>query len=282
MLLHPTCEPINLPVETMARVDRVRHPARSPSPSPFLHFHDVVEVILFEQARGHMICDGRRFEIAPTSAAIVPSMMYHDFVLASGSRDWILIQIDPYQVERALARTGLALQPNSVIVTESDQQRLKMLAIWLDEALGGNKDASLVEEIISLLVTTLCKYPVANAQPASDVNTDVERFIPAIEQLRRHPGQPFSLRDAATLCSLSPAYFSRRFAAIFGCGFGDYVASYRLHLAARHVATTNSPFSTIGYELGFSSPSHFAERYRERFGISPREYRKRVRDAERD
>lgn len=275
MLLHPTCEPINLPVEMMARVDRVSHVANSPAPAPFLHFHDVVEVILFGSATGRMICDGGSFPIQPLTAAIVPSMMYHDFVLEPGAKDWVLIQIDAYLLEHA----GLTIRPNCVVLSNTEYERLLMLAIWLDDALQGIERSALVNEIITLLVKRLTQFPVAEPSAAELVTTDIQRFFPMIEQLRKSPGQALPLRNAATLCNLSPAYFSRRFAAVFGCGFADYIAAYRLQLAARYVATTSVPLSKISYDLGFSSPSHFAERYRERFGMSPREYRQRVRKA---
>jgi AraC-like DNA-binding protein len=60
--------------------------------------------------------------------------------------------------------------------------------------------------------------------------------------------------------------------------FTDYARVYRLHLAARRLATTGSAVSEIGYSLGFSSPSHFTARFRERFGMSPREYRNSARN----
>lgn len=275
MLLHPTCEPINLPVETMARVDRVNDMPNSPAPAPFLHFHDVVEVILFGNANGRMICDGRNFSIGPRTAAIVPSMMYHDFVLEDGAKDWVLIQIDAYLVERS----ALTLGPNCVVLTDVDYVRLSMLAGWLEEALHGDKSEPLVPGIITLLITRLAQFPLVEGQGKAAVTADIERFFPAIERLRKSPGNALPLKEAATLCNLSAAYFSRRFAAVFGCGFADYVAAYRLQLAARHVATTSTPLSTISYDLGFASPSHFAERYRERFGMTPREYRQRVRNG---
>lgn len=276
MLLHPTCEPIDLPVEKLARVECVSLSESSPLPAPFLHFHDVAEFILFGTAHGEMICDGKRFNIKPGSAAIVPSMRYHDFVLQPGARDWILIQVDSYLVERTTARAGFTMRPDIISLDPSSRKRLHMLANWLDEALQSGDSSAHVEAIVSLMVTTICKLPASDSQVADNMTTDIDRFLPAIEHLRRQPRRPLPLKEAATLCNLSPAYFSRRFAAVFGCGFADYVASYRLHLAARHVATTSTPFSTISYELGFASPSHFAERYRQRFGVTPREYRHRV------
>ena len=79
------------------------------------------------------------------------------------------------------------------------------------------------------------------------------------------------------MCSLSPAYFSRRFKHVFGMNFSDYARAYRLHLAARRIVSGGAPISEVAYSLGFSSASHFSARFHERFGMSPRAYRQGAR-----
>ncbi len=119
--------------------------------------------------------------------------------------------------------------------------------------------------------------PELGAGLADGAATTFERLLPALERLRAAPKEPISLEAAASACALSPAYFSRRFKRALGMNFTDYARIYRLHLAARRLTTTGSAISEIGYSLGFSSPSHFTARFRERFGISPREYRNSAR-----
>lgn len=47
----------------------------------------------------------------------------------------------------------------------------------------------------------------------------------------------------------------------------------RLRRASSLLATTDKSVSEVAYEVGFSSPSYFAKRYREEFGVSPTEKR---------
>jgi AraC-like DNA-binding protein len=60
--------------------------------------------------------------------------------------------------------------------------------------------------------------------------------------------------------------------------FTDYARTYRLHLAARRLASSDSSISEIAYGVGFSSPAHFTARFRERFGMTPRAYRGSARN----
>ena len=41
------------------------------------------------------------------------------------------------------------------------------------------------------------------------------------------------------------------------------------------VVTTDAPIASIGAEVGWTDPSHFARRFRQHMGISPRAYRAR-------
>lgn len=275
MATRPLCEPIDLPLGRMARVERVDAPANAPPVTRLMHFHDLAEIVLFGETRGLFFCDGRTFVIEPHSAVYAPSLRYHDFELGEGRKDWILIQIDPYFVQTLGRDASIALpvQPFAAILDEAARARMASLTAWLLELVAADPSDPLIERVVGLILTALCRMPRNEPDEAAQNVVQLSRFLPVIERLRRDPGAPIILREAATMCNLSPAYFSRRFTQTFGCGLSSYIASYRLHLAARRIATTDEAFAQIGYGLGFSSPSHFTSRFRERFGMTPRAYR---------
>jgi len=279
--MQPICEPVDLPLGMTARVAQVDMPLGSPPPARLLHFHDVAEIVLFGDTHGRLFCEGESFAILPGSVVFVPSMCYHDYLFDDGAKHWTLIQVEPYLVEQ-LARPGdggMLSRPLCVAPDRASAERLLMLAGWLAEAAQANPADPLIERIVGLILSALVRLPVTTGEQIADSGAHLSRFLPVVERLRQSPGARLTLGDAATLCHVSPAYFSRRFAAVFGCGYADYVTSYRLHVASRRIATTATPLSEIGYDLGFSSHSHFTARFRERFGIAPRDYRTRLGTA---
>ena len=277
MVMQPICEPVELPLGATALVARVRHADGAPPVARMLHFHDVAEIVLFGEGHGRFVCPDAAFPITPGCAVFAPTMHYHDFQFAPGAKDWTLIQFDPYLVER-LARNGDIAGVAAPFCVRPDQAasaRLAMLGDWLVETVRRDAADRAIEQIIGLLLVVLSRLPAVSGERRDGGGTELARFLPVTERLRHAPGARLTLAAAATLCHVSPAYFSRRFAAVFGCGFAAYVTSYRLHVASRRVATTATPLSEIGYDLGFSSPSHFAARFHDRFGVSPRDYRRR-------
>jgi AraC-like DNA-binding protein len=202
----------------------------------------------------------------------------HDYALARGEMEWVLVQIDPYLVESLAGRpefTRLS-RPFCAFPEWRTCQHLESLADWLIEAVAAGKDAA-IERIVELLLIAAAEAPEQDSGAAAQGTASFDRLLPALERLRSRPNQPIPLGEAASICSLSPAHFSRRFKQVLGMNFTDYARVYRLHLAARRLATTGSAISKIGYSLGFSSPSHFTARFRERFGMTPREYRSSAR-----
>jgi len=278
MALRPICEPVELPLGAAVLAEHVTVAAEAPELGNFRHFHDVAELVLFRRVSGEFIAGGRPHRLCDGAIAFAPSMQDHDYALSRGEMEWVLVQIDPYLVEALAGRPELArlTRPFCAIPKAATRERLDGLADWLIEASGDVADPA-IERIVELLLIAAAEAPEIDAGCADGSATTFDRLLPALERLRAAPDEPISLEVAASVCALSPAYFSRRFKQALGMNFTDYARVYRLHLAARRLATTGRAVSEIGYSLGFSSPSHFTARFRERFGMSPREYRNSAR-----
>lgn len=276
MTLRPICEPVELPLGASVIAERVVSAVDAPASGQFLHFHDVSELVLFGRVEGAFIADGRQHPLSDGAVAFSPSMRHHDFALAPGRKDWALIQIDPYIVESLAHQPSLSRlnRPFCAMPDAAARRRIDVLGDWLIDVASTDPFDPLIGRIVELLLCQIAAAPEVAGSDATSDTAQVERLLPAVEQLRRDPSAAISLENAAASCNLSPAYFSRRFKRVFGMNFTDYARVYRLHLAARRIATSGASLSEIAYGLGFSSPSHFSARFHERFGMTPRQYRR--------
>ncbi len=269
----PLCEPLALPKGLPVRAERIRLSADAPTVDRFNHFHDLAEIVIFRQGHGVFISGDQSYEIQPGAIVHIPPMAAHDFALEGGVRDWLLVQIAPELV--CDPDRGFTWPDNLVCTLPSEAMatRIGLLCEWLVDQPSQAETAS----IIHLLSLTIAGLPDLGPRAHALTSAGAQRLQRALDHLQRHPGAQLSLQEAAVLCSLSPAYFSRLFQKTFGRSFSEHVLVHRLHLAARRVASGHDGFAQIAWDLGFSSPSHFTTRFRERFGITPKIYRETAR-----
>ena len=270
MALRPICEPVELPPGISVLAERVLVKASTRDVGDFMYFHDVAELVLFRKVSGSFIAGGQRHILSDGAIAFVPSMEHHDFTLDRQAMEWVLVQFDPDLLETMAVRSGKLKHPLCLLPDERTRARIDALADWLVET-SAEADAK-VERITELLLLAICEV-VDRGPPSDTQRSPVERLLPALELLRRTPGEHIALEKAANLCRISPAYFSRRFRELFGMTYTNYARTYRLRLAARRLISSGASISEIAYAVGFSSPAHFSARFRERFGMTPREYR---------
>lgn len=271
MPLRPICEPVELPPGKAVIAEHVVVAPESGNLGRFMHFHDVAELVLFRRVSGTFIAEGRRHALRDGAVVFVPSMRHHDFELGCTGMEWVLVQIDPYIVEALGFQSPRLSRPFCAFPDERARARIELLADWLLDAAQSHD--SNIERIAELVILAAAECELAADAEGDAETAHVTRLLPALELLRSAPAEPVALDAAATSCSLSPAYFSRRFRQVFGMTFSDYARTYRLRLAARRLVGSGAAISEIAYGVGFSSPAHFTLRFRERFGMTPRAYR---------
>ncbi|MEM6375038.1 MAG: AraC family transcriptional regulator [Pseudomonadota bacterium] len=83
---------------------------------------------------------------------------------------------------------------------------------------------------------------------------------------------PWRASDVAFELAMSEASM-RRWLSTTGQGFARILLSSRLERGLTLLQTTQAQVSTIALECGFKTPSHFADAFRQRFGIKPKDIR---------
>lgn len=85
----------------------------------------------------------------------------------------------------------------------------------------------------------------------------------------------WTIGDLASAVELSPCQFTRLFKQQLHVRPIEYLRRQRLERAALLLSTTVLSVKQIRHHVGAQDPSHFARDFREYFGVSPRDYRKR-------
>ncbi|SDB67270.1 Helix-turn-helix domain-containing protein [Pseudomonas sp. NFACC23-1] len=100
-------------------------------------------------------------------------------------------------------------------------------------------------------------------------DTQTHRISRAIEWLNTHYAKPLSIDSLAQMINLSPSALHHRFKAVTAMSPLQYQKQLRLQEARRLLLAENSDVSSIGYKVGYESPSQFSREYSRLFGASP-------------
>ncbi|MDY7535253.1 AraC family transcriptional regulator [Pseudomonas sp. Bout1] len=94
-----------------------------------------------------------------------------------------------------------------------------------------------------------------------------------VEYIDQQLAEPVSLGQLAGLCALSEYHFARMFRESFGLPPHQYLLARRLARARELLRGGALPLGEIALACGFSSASHFTNRFRQAMGATPGEYR---------
>jgi len=92
------------------------------------------------------------------------------------------------------------------------------------------------------------------------------------QMIEEAPAHDWTLGHAAQLFHMSEATLRRRLAAE-NTSFTETLSDTRMTRALALLHTTDLPISRVAQEVGYGSPSQFATRFKDRFGINPRRVR---------
>ncbi len=84
--------------------------------------------------------------------------------------------------------------------------------------------------------------------------------------------EELSVEELSQLVGLSRVHVYRKIKKLTGMSVSEFVRSVKLKLSLSLIKSSGRSISEIAYEVGFSSPSYFAQSFKKQFGISPSEF----------
>jgi AraC-like DNA-binding protein len=94
----------------------------------------------------------------------------------------------------------------------------------------------------------------------------------AISAMHENPAQRWTLQLLAARAGMSRSSFALRFKQTVGASPMQYLARWRMLLAADKLANSGDPVSVIALSLGYDSESAFSTAFKRVMGCSPRQY----------
>jgi AraC-like DNA-binding protein len=170
--------------------------------------------------------------------------------------------------------------PNAIHVRDSASGSLRAyvqlaLAESKESRIGGECVLGRLSEL--LFVEVVRRYAEALATERTDWLSGLRdpSIGAAITALHREPQRDWTVQSLAREAGLSRSVLAERFNAFVGCPPMQYLASWRMQLAANELRSGTDSVATIANRVGYESEAAFSRAFTKSMGQPPSSWRKR-------
>lgn len=258
-----------------------------------VHYHDFFELVVITGGHG-VYCDGegRNYKLVPGNVFLLRPGMTHSYVQQSHLQVtnilWIqdeldmalydlpqspgyhaLFELEPQSRAKFTKSRSLVLNTDQLTEVEGILRRMKY---ELTVRPPGARLAA--TSLAGLLFTTLCRAYADASQRSDSVFFLLDRTIAYI-----HKNYQKTIRRSqlARMAAMSEATFYRAFRQMLGCSPVEYLLDVRLKHAEELLRNSTAPLSEIAFQTGFSDSNYFGLVFKRRYGITPHQYRLRLK-----
>jgi AraC family transcriptional regulator len=236
----------------------------------------------------HLLYDGVKRHVPPPAGSIMlvpagsPALWRW-----SGSLHSVHVFLEPGLVARVGAEE-FGLDPGRLTVPPFDAldlpwMRAAMSAVDAELTAGGAGGRLAAESLANVLAVHLIRHVSAPRQPTHRRAGTLSRakLRSVVEYVEAHLDTGPTLEQMAAIARLSTNYFAWQFKRATGLPPHQYVLARRVK-RAKQLLQTESDFSLaeVAAHAGFSDQSQFSHHFKRLIGVTPGQFRMRVRIAE--
>ena len=144
---------------------------------------------------------------------------------------------------------------------------------WVNcPSLPGNKYYDLTQKYMPNGSCGVITFGLKGGREAAVKMMDKLKLV--LNYIEKNFAHAISIEEMAQWCHFSQSHFMKFFKNCTGTSFITYLNDYRLIIAARILKTTTQPVIIVASDCGFDNISYFNIKFKEKYGVSPREFRK--------
>lgn len=252
------------------------------------HSHDYMEFMYVYSGKIKHIIDNQEIVLEEGDLLFLNSHIEHEvkkaekddiginFILSDSFLNRVLRGIDyssvMYEfVNRSLDKNGEA---EYLFFKSKDIYPIRNLMDNLIYSLAtGEESIDITSSIVKLLFKYLSVYKDALVNRHSYLTEDVI-FKRKVNQYIQRDIKKASLKELADELSYSSVYLSKKIKKTFGKNFDDILKDIRLEMACQLLQNTSIVISDIIQEVGYENVSYFYSLFKEKYGMTLKEYRK--------
>lgn len=238
------------------------------------HLHEAIEIIYVTDGTVELGVGQELFHMEKGDFAIVfPNVIHHYQVFGSGINKAIYLFLEP-SITPNFYEDLQIYSPSYPII---EKEKVHVDIINSINALANNTECNPM--IIQAYVHIILAHVFSDMEMIDkDAVGGDDIIYCAVEYIAKNFREDIHLKKMAYDLAISKYVLSRMFAKTFHCNFNKYLNGVRLNYAISALENTNESITNICLDAGFESQRTFNRVFKERYKITPREYRNRMHD----
>ena len=237
-----------------------------------------------------LVIAGRAYSISKNTLAYIPSYTEYRFEFKSGGGDVSLVCLN-FDICARDGEDETHKKPIPVAMWNGDSSDGEKVSpefskpIVLVGAEGAQKDIKKLNGIFSRrepyyadFASVYMKKILLFTLTRAEVDDSPAPAARILEYVRENYRENIKNSELAKYFGYHPNHLNRVVKAYTGMSLKSYIIACRLAAAKELLSTTDDQITEISENCGFSTPSYFTEMFSRSEGITPREYRNKIRD----
>ena len=252
-----------------------------------MHFHKEVELVQVQTESIDCSVNGHDLHLLPGDILLINSNIHHMIVPHDKPAKITVLNFDMFKylnqrendlsiLYAFLSQNKICCQPYQVYTGEEAEELTRIIDSISEEI--SRRKKSYQYYIRAYLLWIVAHLLRENFLPDSDGinNRSLSKIIPVIQYIHAHYSEKISLDSISHAVSMDKHYLCRLFRACTRSTIVDYINFLRLSLVAEQLSHMNTSISEAAYSSGFSSMQNFNRLFKQRYGCTPIEYRKKM------
>ncbi|NTH16734.1 AraC family transcriptional regulator [Agrobacterium rhizogenes] len=253
-----------------------------PCEIPF-HWHPELEIVFVLRGEINLVVEGQQCLMVQGDLIIINSNVMHNSMAWSSDAIVCGIHVNSEHFDRN-GLSGFATREfrcKSFLHSKQFENVAAPIRALISRIVLNHTEHPEEAMVRDILANLLCYFiyrrvpwSQADSTRVGSSNTGRHRVMEIIRKVRGSDMLRLTLGEIAVSEGLTLSHLSRLFKSCVGIGFREYVQNLRLDRAVYELRTTRRNISYVMEDTGFSNPTHFFSKFRDRFGCSPADYRR--------
>jgi len=234
---------------------------------------------LVRRGRCSLDIDGEKYSLEPGDFVFIAPGIDHKVLSDGPGESQTLLLCGYCQFDAVENDVLLRALPRFVLMQRDELERWPWLtrtlehlsAEYMSDAPGSNLT---VDKLTEVLLVQLLR---ADFGRKSDIGIVAalrdQRVARALTEIHQHPGQHWTIENAAAEASMSRSGCARKLKELLGTSFFEYLTRLRMRDARGLLTTTNLSVAMIGEKVGYQSDLSFVKAFKKLHGETPRAHR---------